>query len=267
MITARVPNFFHFLLFLSITLCAFLLSEGVVLGVSHGTPVMMALVNQKLQLTVNVLTYLVALAAAWFTFPLLWERTLSAGIRWNAAALQPGLALLGIAVGFISQGVTFFIPHPKDLPIEGFFHNPALIWFMVVFGVLIGPLFEEITFRGFLLPAVAIAVDWFRLPRDADPAVSLETLARWQASDAYTVPALIVSSIVTSLLFALIHAPQLGWTWSAVALLACVSLLFCAVRIRLRSVAASTLVHATYNLSVFVTLFVATGGFRHLDRV
>jgi membrane protease YdiL (CAAX protease family) len=68
-------------------------------------------------------------------------------------------------------------------------------------------------------------------------------------------------------LFVLIHGPQLAWTLSALGLLMAVSLLLCVVRIRMRSVAASALVHGCYNLSVFVTLFVATGGFRHLDKV
>ncbi len=39
-----------------------------------------------------------------------------------------------------------------------------------------------------------------------------------------------------------------------------------AVRIRLRSVLASTLVHASYNFAVFFTAFIATGGYRHLDK-
>jgi membrane protease YdiL (CAAX protease family) len=46
-----------------------------------------------------------------------------------------------------------------------------------------------------------------------------------------------------------------------------VSLVLCAVRIRTGSVAASAFVHSCYNLSVFVSLFVATGGFRHLDKM
>ncbi len=46
-----------------------------------------------------------------------------------------------------------------------------------------------------------------------------------------------------------------------------VSLALTAVRIRTRSVACSTLVHASYNLSVFITLFIATGGYRHLEKM
>jgi membrane protease YdiL (CAAX protease family) len=51
-----------------------------------------------------------------------------------------------------------------------------------------------------------------------------------------------------------------------VGLLAGVSLVLCWVRVRYDSVAASTVCHACYNLSVFLTIFVGTGGFRHLDR-
>jgi len=39
------------------------------------------------------------------------------------------------------------------------------------------------------------------------------------------------------------------------------------VRVRTRSVACSTIVHASYNLSVFLTLMVATGGYRHLEKI
>ena len=150
---------------------------------------------------------------------------------------------------------------------EQFFHNPATIWLLVAFGTLLAPLFEEILFRGFLLPAIAIAVDWLRLPRHPalDPSEALSHLDTWRASESFSVPALLVASILTSLFFALIHAPQLGYTWPAIALLAAVSLVLCYVRLRTRSVAASTFIHASYNFSVFITLFITTGGFRHLE--
>ena len=68
-------------------------------------------------------------------------------------------------MGFAAQGLTVFFPVPNDLPIEKIFRNPAAIWFLAFFGVVIAPLFEEVVFRGFLLPAIAIAVDWTRIPR------------------------------------------------------------------------------------------------------
>jgi membrane protease YdiL (CAAX protease family) len=261
--STRFPNFWHLFLFLGITFFAFLLSAGSAVFVGrivHVTPVVSTAVAQAA-------AYLIALAVASFFFPLLWNQPFLAGLSWNAAKASSALVFLGFLAGFTVQGLSIFIPHTKDLPIEELFHNHALIWFLVVFGVIIGPIFEEIVFRGFLLPAIAIAVDYLRIPRDPDPAIALERLDAWHSSSTFSTPALVTSTIVTSLLFALLHAPQLGWTWPAVALLACVSIVLCVVRLRTGSVAASSVVHMAYNLSLFISLFLATGGFRHLDRV
>lgn len=266
----RVPNLLHLLLFAGLTLFAFLFAESLLLALFHARPLVQNLTDQRLQLTANILAYLFALAASWFTFPLLWRRPFLQGISWNRANASPWLLLAGLLFGFLAQAVTALLPNPKKtLPMEKFFHNPATIWLLVAFGTLLAPLFEEILFRGYLLPAIAIAVDWLRLPRHPalDPTEALAHLDAWRASDSFSMPALLISSVVTSLFFALIHAPQLGYTWPAIALLAAVSLVLCYIRLRTQSVAASTFIHASYNFSVFITLFIATGGFRHLDRV
>ena len=258
--TTRIPNLGHFLLFLALAFLSLIAAEFVVLAVAHPHPFSAGFLNQRLQLSANVLTYVFALTASWFTFPLLWQRSFLSGIHWNAHAARPWLIGLGLGTGIVAQAISSLIPTPKEMPIDALFHNPALIWFLVVFGTLAAPLFEEILFRGFLLPALAIAVDYLRLPKH------LEALDDWRSSEAFSTPALIVASLITSALFALVHAPQLGLNWPAVLLLGCVSLVLCAVRIRTRSVAASTLVHATYNLSVVLTIALTTGGFRHLDK-
>ena len=259
--STRIPHLGHTLLFFLLLLVAFLTAEATVLAAAHPHPIQLALVDQKLQLVANILTYFLTLAAAWVLFPLVWHRSFLTGISWNAAAARPRLVVVGLGLGFLSQAVTSLLPTPGKMPIENLFHNTSTIWLLILFGTLIAPLFEEIVFRGFLLPALAIAIDFMRLPK------SVEARDAWRVSDRYSTSAIAVSSVITSLLFALIHAPQLGYTWPAVTLLACVSLVLCLVRIRLRSVAASTLVHVTYNLSVFLTLAVTTGGFRHLDKV
>ncbi len=238
-----------------------------ILALAHGAPVEATLKDQRLQLFANVMTYVIALGIAYFAMPVFWNRPFLIGLQWNAANVRWWLGLVGLAAGFAAQGVTVFIPHTKELPIEEIFHNPAIIWFLAFFGVVIGPLFEEVMFRGFLLPAIAIAVDWLRIPRGVDDLGSLENLIAWRSSSDYSDIALIVSSILTSALFALIHAPQLGYTVPALALLMCVSIGLCFVRIRTGSVAASALVHGSYNLSIFLTLFVSTDGFRHLDKM
>jgi membrane protease YdiL (CAAX protease family) len=111
---------------------------------------------------------------------------------------------------------------------------------------------EEICFRGFLLPAFAIAYDWLSLPRI--PAAH----ERWKITTHLTTAALVFSTILSSIFFVLLHAEQLAHAWAALFVLFCVSLILTLVRIRTRSVASSALVHATYNLSVFLTLFYYT---------
>ncbi len=264
---SRIPNLLHFFSFLALTVVAFVLSEIFILALAHGASVEASLKDQRLQLFVNVLTYLIALSVAYLVMPLFWNRSFSDGLQWNFTKASPWLGLGGLILGFAAQGVTVFIPHPKELPIEEMFHNPTIIWFLVVFAVVIGPLFEEVVFRGFLLPGISIAVDWLRIPRGADDFESIENLHAWRASTGFSNVALVVSSLITSALFAAIHGPQLGYTVPALALLMGVSLILCLVRIRTGSVAASTLVHGCYNLSVFLTLFVSTSGFRHLDKI
>jgi membrane protease YdiL (CAAX protease family) len=269
--TRRIPHLGHVCLFLLLCLISLLLAEVIVMGATGGFhnshTAMAAALDQRLQIIANIVTYLIALALCAVVFPLLWKRPFLDGIQWHARAVKPLLAAFGLVVGFIAQGVSSFLPAPKDLPIEALFRNPALIWILAFFGTFLAPLFEELFFRGFLLPAIAIAYDYIGLRKTSDPLEDLTTLDTWRSSDAFSTNALVFASVITSLCFAGIHAPQLGFSWASVALLAVVSLGLCYVRIRLRSLAASTLVHSSYNLSVFITLFISTGGFRHLEKV
>ena len=261
----RVPHMGHALLFFVLTFLAFVLAEGLVLGSAQlvHREALSALTDPILQLIATAMTYLLTLPAASFVYPLVWHRSFAAGVSWHggtARRLWMGLAAAGLAIGFSLQVLESFIKLPKDLPVEQYFRTPQSIWAVTFFGTLLAPLFEELLFRGLLLPAIASAIDYLRLPKE------VEAHREWQARSNWSTPALLLSAAITSALFALIHAPQLGFAWPVVALLACVSLVLCYVRIRFDSVAASTLVHAAYNFSVFLTLFIVTGGYRHLER-
>ena len=144
---------------------------------------------------------------------------------------------------------------------DDFFRSPSDVWLITAFGILLAPLFEEIAFRGFLFPAFAIAYDWLSLPRI--PAAR----EQWNSTNTLSRAALVFSAVLTSIIFAWVHGKQTDFTWPVLLLLFCVSLVLTAVRIRLRSVLASTLVHASYNFAVFFSAFIATGGYRHLDKL
>ncbi len=288
--SSHVPHLGHALLFLAIAGLLLLLSQGLVIlpKLRVGATVQtLAAEHPKLVLATEAGTYLATLAIAWFVFPLLWRRSFLAGIDWNggeARTLALRLIPLGICAGWVVQGVSSLISMPKTVPMDDFFRSQTDVWIVTVFGTFLAPVFEEVCFRGFLLPAAAIACDWLRpmaryfLARMSgkEPVTggaifhedAAAGLSEGTGNLVFRSPgALIAASLLTSTLFATLHAEQLGYTWAAVALLAGVSLVLTAVRIKTRSVACSALVHGSYNFSVFLTLFLATGGYRHLDRM
>ncbi len=288
--SSRVPHLGHALLFLAIAGLLLLLSQGVLLLPKlkpRAAVQTVAAEHPKLVLATEAGTYLATLAIAWFVFPLLWRRSFPAGIDWNGAqarAFAWRLIPLGICAGWVVQGVSSLISMPKTVPMDDFFRSQTDVWIVTLFGTFLAPVFEEVCFRGFLLPAAAIACDWLGSTaryslarmRGGQPATGAaifrEDAAAGLAPDTGNLAfrsrwAVIVASLLTSALFATLHAEQLGYTWAAVGLLAGVSLVLTAVRIRTRSVACSALVHGSYNFSVFLTLFMATGGYRHLDRM
>jgi membrane protease YdiL (CAAX protease family) len=264
----RIPNLGHALLFVSLTALTLFLFQVLffALGKSpiahHAGAV--AVLHPRLQIAILAATYLTTLAASWLFFPLIWQRPFLDGVRWSWATAhrQAGkLIALGFVLGFMMQIVTYFVAPPKAMPIDQFFLTPADAWLMTLFGTLLAPAFEEICFRGFLLPAFAIAYDWLSLPRTPD------ARARWQATTTLSPDSFIFSAILTSAIFAWMHAAQYASQWAALLALFSISLVLTFVRIKTGSVAASTIVHASYNLFDFLLLCIATGGYRHLDRL
>ncbi len=218
----------------------------------------------KLLIAAEAISYIATLVVSWIIFPFFWHKSFADGLQLNgSAATRNALRLvpIGITVSFIVLAVSSLITTPKSIPMDEFFRTPADAWIVSAFGILLAPLFEEILFRGFLLPGFAIAYDWLSLPRI--PAAR----EQWNSTNTLSFPALVFSGVLTSILFALMHAVQTGFTWQVLILLFLVSLILTAVRIRLRSVLASTLVHASYNFAIFLSLFIATGGYRHLDHL
>ena len=195
-----------------------------------------------------ILTYIFTLASASVLFPLLWHCTFLSGLQWNPRAIRLTLFCAGPALALVTQLLESRFQTPKDLPIDKLLQTPSLIWLVVLFATTLAPLYEEVVFRGFILPALALAVDYLRLPR------SHAALDHWRTQSTFSPIALTLSTILTSTLFALLHAAQLAFYWPAVFVLFCVSLLLCVIRLRTQSLAASTLVHATYNATILLTL-------------
>jgi uncharacterized protein len=263
----RIPHIGHTVLFFTVAIIVLLLTSVSVFALAMGlhllgteTPEQL-LREPRLLIPSMAAAYLIAGAIVWAIFTYLWQQTFLGGLHWNFAAVRrrwiPLLAG-GIALSLVVQFLSNFLPVPKTLPIDDFFRNSADVWMVALFGTFVAPIFEELAFRGFLLPSLASAWDWLQGRRE-DAGVDQDP--HW------SVAALVVSCTITSIAFALVHADQLAHAWAPLAVLFAVSLVLCGVRLWTESLAASTLIHATYNGTIFTILFFVTGGFRHLDKI
>jgi membrane protease YdiL (CAAX protease family) len=158
-----------------------------------------------------------------------------AAIRWNWPGLA-GLSLVG--VGVLMLGLDFlgrFLPMPKTTPFDQFFDRPLDAYLTVAFAITLGPLMEELFFRGFLYPVVARRLGAF-----------------W-------------GILLTALPFGLMHYLQYR-SWSAVLIIILVGVVLTTVRAVTKSVASSFLAHVGYNGTLMILAAVATDGFRHMEK-
>ncbi len=203
----------------------------------------------------------VTLLAGWAIFQAMWKRPFWSVVQLNPAALEGRagkLILTGLVMSLSASAIEHLLTLPKEMPIETFFHARGVLWMLTFYGVVIAPFFEETLFRGMLLPALAMAFDWFRR-------TPIEPEDLWKHGLSRRAVAL--SAVLTSIGFASLHANQLGNAWNAVAVLVCVGMGLAWVRLKYDSLAASILVHAAYNGSLFLGMFIATGGYRHLENL
>jgi uncharacterized protein len=229
-------------------------------GVSHLFARLTELTKSKdllFAMSMQGASYIVLWGLAALVFGLWWHGFLR-GIQWNATAAARWIILLaiaGVATGFLITIAGNFVPMPKTAPIlEDITASRAGAWVLMLFGVTLAPLTEELAFRGFLLPSLLNIFRWIQ----RKGAIS-ESAIRFVG-----VPLCIV---LTSIPFALMHAEQVSDSWGPVLLIGCVSIILCVVRLQLRSVAAGVIVHSFYNLTLFTGLLIQSDGFRHLDKL
>lgn len=214
----------------------------------------------------EAILYLLTFLGSLLIFPVLWRKSFFAGLQWRgrtAIALRQRLVSAAVVCFLLAVVNGMLIPGPENTPIDRLFRTPGAAWLLFAFGVTAAPFFEELAFRGFLLPAFCTAFDWMAerwqgvLPRPLDE----------NGHPQWSKPAMGAASVVTSILFALLHADQTGYAFGPFLLLVCVSLVLSWARLGTRSLAASVLVHASYNFILFSFMFLGTSGFHHLDSM
>jgi membrane protease YdiL (CAAX protease family) len=209
--------------------------------------------------------YLFTFLACLLVFPHVWHKGFFAGLQWNGeVALHKCRYLLGIAVlcFLIAMFSGMLMPGPNNAPIDNIIRAPGAAWLLFAFGVTFAPFFEEMAFRGFLLPALCTAWDWAIERSTGKPIPPLDANGHPEWSNF----AMASGAFLTSVPFALMHAAQTGYSIGPFLLLVGVSLVLCWVRLKTRSLASSVLVHAAYNFLLFSIMMLGTSGFQHLDK-
>ena len=210
--------------------------------------------------------YLISFSGCLVVFPIIWRKPFFEGIHWHGAtALRRTGRLISTAVlcFFVAMINGVLMPGPTNAPIDQLFQAPGAAWVLFAFGVTLAPFFEEMAFRGFLLPALCTAYDWCIEHFTGAPRRPLDD----EENPQWSLWAMIVASLLTSIPFALMHGAQTGWSLGPFLLLIFVSLVLCSVRLRTRSLAASTMVHSFYNFMLFSFMLLGTGGFKNLDKM
>ena len=268
----RIPHFGHVCLLIPIGGIAFVCTILVLFfpmrlhlfGWSLSTQV--AATSVSLILASEAILYLFVFAISVLVFPLFWHERLLIGLQWRGAvAIKRFWPLAATALGCAGLAALdeLVLPGPKNAPIDKMFSSPGAAWLMFAFGTTLAPFFEEMFFRGFLLPALCTAWDWAIEQMKHRPAPPLDANGHPQ----WSIPAMVIGSVLTSIPFALLHVQQQGHSLGPFLLLIVVSLVLCTVRLKTRSLAASTLVHASYNFIIFSLALIGTSGFRHFDKM
>jgi membrane protease YdiL (CAAX protease family) len=209
--------------------------------------------------------YLIAFVPAAVVFPLLWRRSVLAGLQWSGASairIRWRLVAIGVACAGAALALQSVMHLPHDTPIQQMLNSPAAAWLMFAFGVTMAPFCEEILFRGFLLPSACTAFDWIgeKITRSAAPPLLPNEHPSW------SMPAMILGAALTSIFFALVHASQTANSKAVFVMLWTMGMVLAGIRLKTRSLAASTLTHAAYNFTLFLLALIGTHGFRNLHN-
>jgi membrane protease YdiL (CAAX protease family) len=157
-------------------------------------------------------------------------------IRWNWPSSIWKSVGLGVVLLLSLNVLAHFLPMPKSTPFDQFFSKPRDAYLLSAFAITLGPLMEELFFRGFLYPVLKrrLGMVW--------------------------------GIILTALPFGLMHMFQYGYAWGVVLVIFIMGVVCTVVREVTGSVASSFLVHVGYNATEMLLFAVATDGFRHMEK-
>jgi membrane protease YdiL (CAAX protease family) len=173
------------------------------------------------------LIYALLVAILYGLVALRYDQPFWQSLKWTPFRLPFAYAAVGplLAIGTSTLGVLLKAP-PIPSPIEDLISDRRSLFIMMLFLTVIGPVFEELMFRGFLFPLLA---------RSVGPGLGI---------------------LLTATPFALVHGSQYHWSWQHLTVVGLAGIVFGYVRYKSDSTAAATLVHTGYNATLFIAFLV-----------
>ena len=156
-------------------------------------------------------------------------RRLLDSLGWSALGPFQPLPLFGAGIGlsFIVVALQYALLTPNvETPFDQMLDSPASRIAVALFGMTLGPVIEELLFRGFLQPLLTSAIGVF-------PGI-----------------------VATSVLFGALHLGQNDFIWQSGVLITLVGFVLGTVRHLTGSTKASTIVHMAYNSLPFLALLI-----------
>ena len=177
-------------------------------------------------LTFQTFVYIFLLSALFLVIAWKCRQPFWAAIAWTLRFQGAfGYVAAGAVLAFAMSVLGVLLRAPEvDNPILRMITGRVSLAVVVVFGAVLAPFFEELTFRGFLLPL---------LTRSFGGALGV---------------------LLTTLPFALLHGAQNQWAWQQILLIALAGIAFGYARVASGSTAAAFLLHASYNATQFLAL-------------
>ena len=194
--------------------------------------------NAKVVIAAQAAAYPIALLFIFLIVRTRSDQRFGTAVRWRwPGGIAPAFIGAGAVLAIVVESLARFLPIPKSLPMDTYFHDAASAYMMAAFGITLAPLMEEVFFRGLLYPLLKRGFG------------------------------LILGVLLTAVAFAAIHGAQLGYAWAPVLSIFVVGIVFTVVREKTGSVASSFLMHCGYNLALFAALWFASDHYRHLEKV
>lgn len=186
-------------------------------------------------LIMQALLYLLGFSGLAVLFQVQYQRPFWHSLGWTSFRMPAWMVVMcGIATAFGVGGVSILLQTPNtNNRMTEMMQDPHALVPVAIFAITLGPVAEELGFRGFLQPL---------LVRSLGP-----------------VPGVIAAAIP----FGLLHFQEYGNSWRHALLISLAGAAFGWMRYRTGSTQASTLMHASYNALEFVGFLAQPKGLPH----